>query len=429
MLKLNLRFSGLGLTKRDDNLYVLRNLESFPDLEANLVNKPLLLQHPTDDMNNKVLLSSDSNYDIIGFIESIASITEDEIRVNCIVNDPILIEYYNALSDEEKIDFISSSPGVSSIYEDEIDYLNNIKIVHEMVEEIDHLSVILKMSNECGYWDQYTKTPALDINNNETLQHTINNINYGDNSMAEFVEKSTGEVAELKDSEVQAEEVKDSEVDKRELIRKEMAIAAKPADEFEGGDKEKVETIAKLAEEEAYNKSEADHNDSEEIKEEVKVDSEEAEEKQEEIKDSDVEEKVEELIKHEESESEMFEELAEDHKNLDDEIVEEYVTPEDEEREVIVKLMQNLVDSIEGIRKPYFKGRVKAETYLRKALSLNKDFIDSKYHTSLDSVSVDLGKEILDSISVKSTEVKSKEVDIYAPKQIAPGVTERVIKF
>lgn len=46
-------------------------------------------------------------------------------------------------------------------------------------------------------------------------------------------------------------------VDKREFIRKIMAIAAKPADEFEGGDKEKVETIAKLLEKSEYNKSES----------------------------------------------------------------------------------------------------------------------------------------------------------------------------
>ena len=49
---------------------------------------------------------------------------------------------------------------------------------------------------------------------------------------------------------------KDEDVDKREFIRKIMAIAAKPADEFEGGDKEKVETIAKLLEKSEYSKSE-----------------------------------------------------------------------------------------------------------------------------------------------------------------------------
>lgn len=49
---------------------------------------------------------------------------------------------------------------------------------------------------------------------------------------------------------------KDEDVDKREFIRKIMAIAAKPADEFDGGDKEKVETIAKLLEKSEYSKSE-----------------------------------------------------------------------------------------------------------------------------------------------------------------------------
>lgn len=49
---------------------------------------------------------------------------------------------------------------------------------------------------------------------------------------------------------------KDEDVDKRKFIREIMAIAAKPASEFEGGDKEKVETIAKLLEKSEYNKSE-----------------------------------------------------------------------------------------------------------------------------------------------------------------------------
>lgn len=34
-------------------------------------------------------------------------------------------------------------------------------------------------------------------------------------------------------------------------------------------------------------------------------------------------------------------------------------------------------------------------------LSLNKAFVDSKYHSVLDSVSLDLGKEILSSIATK----------------------------
>lgn len=50
-------------------------------------------------------------------------------------------------------------------------------------------------------------------------------------------------------------------MDKREVIREIMAIAAKPADQFQGGEEEKVEAIAKLAEKIAYNPSESGAND------------------------------------------------------------------------------------------------------------------------------------------------------------------------
>jgi hypothetical protein len=59
-------------------------------------------------------------------------------------------------------------------------------------------------------------------------------------------------------------------MDKREIIREIMAVAAKPADQFQGGEEEQVETIAKLAEKIAYNPSEASKADDEDIKEDDK---------------------------------------------------------------------------------------------------------------------------------------------------------------
>lgn len=55
------------------------------------------------------------------------------------------------------------------------------------------------------------------------------------------------------------------QMDKREIIREIMAVAAKPADQFQGGEEEQVETIAKLAEKIAYNPSEAEKADDEEL--------------------------------------------------------------------------------------------------------------------------------------------------------------------
>lgn len=56
----------------------------------------------------------------------------------------------------------------------------------------------------------------------------------------------------------------DADVDKREAIRKIMAIAARPNDDFDGGEEEKIETIAKLLEESEYNKSESGDEDDKE---------------------------------------------------------------------------------------------------------------------------------------------------------------------
>lgn len=77
--------------------------------------------------------------------------------------------------------------------------------------------------------------------------------------------------------------------DKREIIRELMAIAGKPAEDFEGGDDEKVRTIAELAEKIAYRPSEdetKEDNDDEEVleakDEEEKIENEDEEEVKEE---------------------------------------------------------------------------------------------------------------------------------------------------
>lgn len=61
-----------------------------------------------------------------------------------------------------------------------------------------------------------------------------------------------------------ATEKEKKHMDKREVIREIMALAAKPAEQFEGGEEEKVEAIAKLVEKIAYNPSESGANDAEE---------------------------------------------------------------------------------------------------------------------------------------------------------------------
>ncbi|WP_265604322.1 DUF2213 domain-containing protein, partial [Campylobacter jejuni] len=70
------------------------------------------------------------------------------------------------------------------------------------------------------------------------------------------------------EDEVEAKQDDDTKVcdeDKREIIKEIMAVANKPADDFEGGEDERERTIAKLAEKIAYNPSEESKTDDEDI--------------------------------------------------------------------------------------------------------------------------------------------------------------------
>ncbi len=73
------------------------------------------------------------------------------------------------------------------------------------------------------------------------------------------------EVAKTQDDdEIEAKQDNDTQVcdeDKREIIREIMAVANKPADDFEGGEDERERTIAELAEKLAYNPSEESKTD------------------------------------------------------------------------------------------------------------------------------------------------------------------------
>ena len=71
----------------------------------------------------------------------------------------------------------------------------------------------------------------------------------------------TKNIGEQTNMENQEEKQTTQDVDKREIIREVMAIAAKPAEDFEGGEEEKIETIAKKLEAISYNPSETGAND------------------------------------------------------------------------------------------------------------------------------------------------------------------------
>lgn len=416
MLKLDIIFSGLGITKRGDK-YISRSLNSFGDLLNNISGLPILLDHPQDiETFDKSLLKTDTNFSIIGNVEEVISITEDSIRVRANIIDPYFEEFYNSLTEEQKNN-INTSPAVES----ELILNNNVDgydIYEEKIISLNHIAILLKEFGMLeGYWSKYISDYMVkDIieNDNEKIQQYINkNIN-GDVSMIGTIENT----AHVDNNEELQEAVK-------EVVEDIVSAEVQPEPE------EQVEVFEEKVKE--------DEIDSEEIKEEEKVDdkidSEELiEEKKEEVicdSDEDIKEEVKEDIVSEETKAEAnelseeqvahiveevkeineiieqpVEEVKEELKE-EDIIDEEYETVSDQEKEIIVKMVSNLIDSVEGFRKPMFKDRVKASVYLKKALNLNKEFIDSKYHSVIDSIdetSIEFGKDILKSIDRKKNE-------------------------
>ena len=412
MLKLDIIFSGLGITKRGDK-YISRSLNSFGDLLNNISGLPILLDHPQDiETFDKSLLKTDTNFSIIGNVEEVISITEDSIRVRANIIDPYFEEFYNSLTEEQKNN-IDTSPAVES----ELILNNNVDgydIYEEKIISLNHIAILLKEFGMLeGYWSKYISDYMVkDImeNDNEKTQQYINNNINGEGSMIGTIENT----AHVDNNEELQEAVK-------EVVEDIVAAEVQPEPE------EQVEVFEEKVKEDEIDSEEIKEEKKEEevicdsdedIKEEVKEDvvSEETKAEANELSEEQVAHIVEEvkeineIIEQpvEEVKEEVVEEKIDDEEIKEEDIIdEEYETVSDQEKEIIVKMVSNLIDSVEGFRKPIFKDRVKASVYLKKALNLNKEFIDSKYHSVIDSIdetSIEFGKDILKSIDRKKNE-------------------------
>lgn len=352
ILYLDLRFSGLGLVEREEGK-VLRIRNSFSNLSLEGI--PLTLEHPKDiEGNNALLNDENSQYWVIGAILKEVNPNDDkEIRVIARIFDKTFIDLF--LANQENIfNLLSTSPAVKS----ELVEIEEGKYF-EIVKKICHLALLIE---SVGFWDSYITAPAVNENSSQEIElEEIETENFNNtliNQNEDFKMLLEKEVTSNKE-----EEVLDSVTeDKLEEV-------------IEDKTQEIIEEIVE----------EIKENNPSDLREEVKEEVEETK-----ILDSDKEEIIEEKDKEE-----IFE---------DDLVLEDFETEEDKEREILVTIASNLVDSLEDFRKPFCKDRVKPEIYMRKLLSLNKGFIDSKYHSVIDSVSLELGKEILSSINAKKQE-------------------------
>lgn len=419
MMKLDLVFSGLSIVKRDD-IYLSRNLESFGNLLDYINGVPVLLEHPKDiETETNSLLTPNSEYTIIGTIDTVIDISDTCIRVCANIIDPVFIEFYNSLSDEEKKE-IHISPAVSSDLGEMVEIDGN-KIYHEVINKIDHLAICV--SNN-GFWMKYIDDqPVRDIElvTKEQLENSsIENIDYigSVESTSNVSEKKLSPIVDNDEEKIQLNiNNNNNEVSMEEKIEKEIASEVAndviPEEIKEEASELSQEEVAHVVEEVKELNEILDSE--EEIKEEVKE-----EEKIDECGCSD-ENKI-------DSEEEVKEDVEEESQKIDEEedkevIDEEFETEADEEREELVKVVGNLCDSVEGFRKPAMSKRYTPEAYVRKALSLNKQFIDKKYHSLIDSIdasSLEFGKELLDSIKGSEVkEVKSHKSDYV---QVAPNL-------
>lgn len=143
-LYLNVRFSGYGTTLRGDTIYI-RPYGCFDSF--NLKGIPVTLEHPYNKYGYTDMLNSDTDYQIIGYIEDVLSDYIEEIRVIVKVIDPIFIDFFKY--NEELIQYIDSSPAVESrLLEDNI----------EEILSINHLALLIQSD---GYWSKYINTKAV----------------------------------------------------------------------------------------------------------------------------------------------------------------------------------------------------------------------------------------------------------------------------
>lgn len=354
-LLIDLRFSGFGVVDREIEgtlKKILRNKDCFNDFD--LAGIPILLEHPKDNLSKNALISKDISFETIGSIVDTLMIRDNEIRVKARFFDPYFIDYF--LANKDLIQF-STSPAVMSellsVENQEYDFV-------EKIISIDHLAFLVE---SVGFWDSYVASESVSqnkINNNNLLLNNINEV-----LAMPVLEKETTSETPLVDSEI----VKEEEIKENSTLEEAKEIANEVL--------EKIENKA------------MDDKLIEEIQEETKIET----------------PKADDIV------SEIVEEVKENLHN-DDLILDDFETQSDLDREMVIKLVSNLVDSVEGFRKPYFKDRIKAGKYLSKTLCLNKAHIDKKYHSILDSIddsSLELGLEILASIDKAQKKTPLKE--------------------
>lgn len=238
-----------GISENDDRVVkVYRPFDELVKIKDTFANKPIKFNH--------VWVGEEDNQ-ADGAIGSIISVDKDNLmlKADLIIYNPDLI---NAIENDNLVEL---SPGYTGEEEEQTGRFNGED--YEFIQKVicvNHLAVVgrgrsgrdLKLQDSSKLVKEYKEMKK------KFKDSFINHIKkYFDED----------EVAKTQDEdEIEAnqdDDVKVCDEDKREIIKEIMAVANKPADDFEGGEDERERTIAELAEKLAYNPSEESKTDDE----------------------------------------------------------------------------------------------------------------------------------------------------------------------
>lgn len=229
-----------GVSENDDRVVkVYRPFDELVKIKDTFANKPIKFNHVWVGEEDK---KAD------GAIGSIISVDKDNLmlKADLIIYNPDLI---NAIENDNIEEL---SPGYTGEEEEQTGRFNGED--YEFIQKVicvNHLAVVgrgrsgrdLKIQDSLKLIKEYKEMKK----------------KFKDSFMKHIKKYfDEDEVAKTQDEDTQV-----CDEDKREIIREIMAVANKPADDFEGGEDERERTIAKLAEKLAYNPSEESKTDDE----------------------------------------------------------------------------------------------------------------------------------------------------------------------
>lgn len=237
-----------GVSENDDRVVkVYRPFDELVKIKDTFANKPIKFNHVwVGEEDNKA----------DGAIGSIISVDKDNLmlKADLIIYNPDLI---NAIENDNIEEL---SPGYTGEEEEQTGRFNGED--YEFIQKVicvNHLAVVgrgrsgrdLKIQDSLKLVKEYKEMKK------KFKDSFINHIK------KYFDEDEVAKTQDEDEVEAKQDDTQVCDEDKREIIREIIAVANKPADDFEGGEDERERTIAELAEKLAYNPSEESKTDDE----------------------------------------------------------------------------------------------------------------------------------------------------------------------